>query len=57
MMIIAPLSLYGVFTGGPEGPVEKWRAGENELGSSFHLVQILQNYLIVKSSIIRFSLS
>ena len=41
MMIIAPLSLYGVFTGGPEGPAGvSGEQGENgTAGSSFHLVQ------------------
>ena len=41
MMIIAPLSLYGVFTGGPEGPAGvTGEQGENgTAGSSFHLVQ------------------
>ena len=42
MMIIAPLSLYGVFTGGPEGPAGvSGEQGENGTeGSSFHLVQV-----------------
>ena len=41
MMVIAPLSLYGVFTGGPEGPSGvSGEQGENgTAGSSFHLVQ------------------
>ena len=41
MMIIAPLSLYGVFTEGPEGPAGvTGEQGENgTAGSSFHLVQ------------------
>ena len=41
MMVIAPLSLYGVFTGGPEGPAGvSGEQGENgTAGSSFHLVQ------------------
>ncbi len=41
MMIIAPLSLYGVFTGGPEGPagVSGEQGANGTAGSSFHLVQ------------------
>ena len=41
MMIIAPISLYGVFTGGPEGPagVSGERGVNGTAGSSFHLVQ------------------
>ena len=41
MMIIAPLSVAGIFIGGPEGPAgESGEQGVNgEAGSSFHLVQ------------------
>ena len=41
MMVIAPLSLYGLFTEGPEGPSGvSGEQGENgTAGSSFHLVQ------------------
>ena len=41
MMIIAPLSVAGIFIGGPEGPAgETGEQGVNgEAGSSFHLVQ------------------
>ena len=41
MMVIAPLSLYGVFTEGPEGPsgVSGEQGDNGTAGSSFHLVQ------------------